>query len=37
MWTNEVEFMFWIRMSDDDVEAEAYFHEEMRNLDSFRC
>ena len=24
-------------MSDDGVEAEAYSHEEMRNLDSFYC
>ena len=24
-------------MSDDGVEAEAYSHEEMRNLDAFYC
>ena len=34
---NEVEFMFWIRMSDDGVEVKAHSHEEMRNLDTFYC
>ena len=32
-----MEFKFWIRMSDDGVGVEAYFHEEMRTLYSFCC
>ena len=34
---NEAIFMVWIRLSDNGVEAEAYSHEEMRNLNSFYC
>ena len=29
--------MFFIRMSDDVVGSDAYFHEEMRTLYSFCC
>ena len=34
---DDVEFMFWIRMSDDGVEVKAYSQEEMRNLNTFYC